>query len=144
MLLMMLGTYRPVAADEIAVPQPPEICSLAVSRDAPSGSVVVTWRGGTPPFTVIRADSRCLGQASELKYLSQKVGGHRYVDRGALRAKRRFWYQVYDINSGTQIFSMSSGEEKEPDPNTIHPNGTGECGDDEWCKDKRRSPTTWK
>jgi hypothetical protein len=140
----ILGSHRPVVADEIAVPQPPEICSLSVGRDVSSGSVIVTWTGGTPPFTVIRADGPCFGQASELKYLSQDVGGHRYIDRGALRAKRRFWYQVYDVNSGPTIFSISSGEPKEPDPSTIHPNGSGECGDDESCKGKQRSPTTWK
>ena len=144
MLMSLQGSSTNDRADEIAVPQPPQICKLSVTRVAGTDSVSVKWSGGAAPFTVIRADGPCFGEATELKYLSQNVSGHSYLDRHALGAKRRFWYQVYDANSGIQIFSLSSGEAKESDPNTIHPNGTGECGDDAWCGELRRSPTTWK
>ena len=130
-------------ADEIAVPLPPQICNLSVVRDTNSDDVILTWSGGTPPFEVIRADGPCFGKANELRYLSHKVPGHRYVDHHAQRAKRRLWYQVYDDNSGAQIWSISEGEPSEPNPDIIHPNGSGECGD-EFCGATPRTPATWK
>ena len=142
LLALVRGSSGPDRADQIPVKPPgPEICNLLVTRDA--ASVIVTWSGGTPPFSIMRADGPCFGSANELTYLSEHVSGRRYVDHQVLSVKRRFWYQVFDRNSAVYVFSISSGEPKEHDPRTIHPNAPDECGDQEWCGAKRRSPTTW-
>jgi len=67
MLMSVQGSSTNDRADEIAVPQPPQICNLSVTRAAASSNVIVRWSGGTPPFTVIRADGPCFGQAKELR-----------------------------------------------------------------------------
>jgi hypothetical protein len=142
-LLTGLGSALGTHADEIVVPLPPQICNLSVSRDPNSDDVIVRWSGGTPPFSVVRSDGPCFGKANEIKYLSDKISGHRYIDRHAQRAKRRFWYQVYDDNSGTQVFSIGPAEPERGDPTVIHPNGFGDCGDSQ-CGDRPRNPTSWK
>ena len=134
-------------ADEVPdySPKPPEICNLSVSRQAGSGNVLVTWSGGTPPFLIIRADAECFGRSSELTYLSSTITTHRFVDVRASKSGKRFWYNVFDANSDTELYSIGPSE---PDdgkmPRTIHPNGDGDCGDSDRCRNAVRSPKTWR
>src|SRR5262245_1785885 len=144
-LPVSMGMIEPsFTSSEVVGSPPPEICALSVTRDARSGSAVITWSGGTPPFEVLRADASCFGKASEIKVLASSISGHRYVDVGVLRMKRRFWYQIYDSNSGPIIWSVTQGDAPQTDPDTIHPDDPDKCGDNESCRGKPRSPMTWR
>ena len=130
--------------DEIPVPRPPEICNLRVTRASPSSSVTVTWSGGTPPFSVVRADAECFGKASEVRYLVDGVSGHRYVDKSSLVPGKRYWYQVFDDNSPMEVWYMGPPEPKGSDPKVMHPDGKGDCGDLDTCRGAPRKPSTWQ
>jgi hypothetical protein len=45
-----------VLADEIPVARPPAICELKVTT-VETGGVLLRWKGGTPPFVVLRSDA---------------------------------------------------------------------------------------
>ena len=78
---------------------PPEIGPLIVAADSGSGDVTLKWSGGTPPFTVVRADDPCFRDAEHVWLLGSGLQVSEYVDSGALRLGKRLHYQVYDVNS---------------------------------------------
>jgi hypothetical protein len=132
----------PALAQKQAAAKPPEICDLAVARDAGAESVTVTWSGGTPPFLVIRGDAPRFDRAIELDYLAERVMDHRYVDTRARQPGRSYYYQVYDFNSARELFSG---------PEHAHDHGDAEkpvedkpSPDNNYCKGLLRRPATWK
>jgi hypothetical protein len=103
-----MAGYAPVLAESILPTNiPPEICDLAVAADQEPGDVVVTWSGGTPPFTIVRSDAEDLATATRLEVVAQNQRTSRFVDRGASRAGNRSYYQVYDVNSVPVVFGLS-------------------------------------
>jgi len=143
-LILALITAPMTYSDEIAVSRGPEICKLSVTVDPRSGDVIIRWSGGTLPFDLVRADAACFGKASELRYLVEGVRAHQYVDVGASKSGRRYWYQVFDKNSPTEIYYMGPAVPKDSDPKVIHPDGNGDCGDSDTCKGLPRKPSTWE
>ena len=143
-LVLALTTAPNSFPDEIAVSRPPEICSLSVTVNPRSGDVIISWSGGTLPFSLVRADATCFGKASELRYLVEGVRAHRYVDVAAAKSGRRYWYQVFDKNSPTEIYYIGPPDTKTSDPKFIHPDGNGDCGDSDTCKGLPREPRTWQ
>ena len=86
---------------------PPEICGLTATLPEGSTSVVLVWRGGAPPYTVVRANAGSLGEATHIQYLSFGHATRRFVDPGAAALGHAFHYQVYDLHSLPEIFAMS-------------------------------------
>jgi hypothetical protein len=120
----------------------PEICDLAVARDAAAESVTVTWSGGTPPFLVIRGDGPRFDRAKELDWLAERVMAHRYLDARPRASGEHYYYQVYDFNSARELFSG---------PDDAHDHGEAEqhpedkpAPDNNYCKGVLRRPATWK
>jgi len=142
LLLLALGLYRPLSADEVAVPHAPEICDLVVIRDSKSNTAIINWSGGTPPFSIVRGDAPRFDQAGEIKHLADGISIRRYVDSGALKSGRRYWYQVYDDNSAPEVYSVTSGEPTERD-RSGHP-GDDLPPDNNYCRGVLRHPATWK
>ena len=109
---------------------PPEICHLAVARH-PSGDVLVTWSGGTAPFTVIRSPSPVLtspqdregsgpvlaiatGTASRtpqtkpvIQVVASNVQSRHVLDRDVAKSSRRWYYQVYDRHSAPVVLGFA-------------------------------------
>jgi hypothetical protein len=143
-LVLALTTATIIYPDEIAVSRGPEICNLSVTADPRSGDVIISWSGGTLPFSLVRADATCFAKASELRYLVEGIRVHRYVDVAAVRSGRRYWYQVFDQNSPTETYYIGPPDPKSSDPKVIHPDGNGDCGDSDTCKGLPRKPCTWQ
>jgi hypothetical protein len=109
-LLFASGSQR-VQADLKPNPdRPPEICDLVVTADPSNGDVTILWSGGTPPFVLVRGDARSFLEAKSIEFLSMNVTDRRYKDRGASRAGRRYFYQVYDHRSPPEVMSLVPGE----------------------------------
>src|SRR5262245_36420434 len=143
-LFIALAPSLSLHSDQQAVPRPPEICDLSVQREDQSGDVIITWSGGTPPFSIARADAQCFGKASEIRHLVENVKDHRYVDVAAARSGDRFWYQVFDDNSPMEIWYIGPADADNSDPNVTHPTGDGDCGNLDTCHGNPREPCTWK
>ena len=86
---------------------PPEICNLGVTVEQRSGNAVITWSGGTPPFTVIRADKEDLAFAKRIEVIASAVRSRRFTDPRALLTRRKSYYQVYDSNSIPRLLEIS-------------------------------------
>jgi hypothetical protein len=145
-VLIAVACTGSALASEIAVDRPLEICDLVAKCDARTGSVVVSWAGGAPPFSVVRSDAASFDQATKIKELSTDVRRRRYDDSGACRTGQRFYYQVYDRNSAPDVWSITSTASTESQRATVPgtkpaaPYGPG-CVDE--CKGTPRCPATW-
>jgi len=98
--LLTVVVFTPLGAvSTLPTKLPPEICNLVVTMEQRSGDVVITWSGGTPPFTVIRADKEDLALAERIEVIGSAVRSRRFTDPGALISRKKSYYQVYDSNS---------------------------------------------
>lgn len=140
-LLVLLACFSTVRALEEPANLSPEICDLVVKSDSRSSNAVITWSGGTPPFSVVRGDAARFDQATEVMHLSETVSKRRYVDLGALRSGRRYYYQVYDLNSAPEVFSIRS--DQEPEGSGPASRNDDPAPDSNYCRGSLRKPATW-
>ena len=104
-------------ASEIPVARPPAICGVTVTTDA-SGVIIVRWKGGTPPFQVVRGDNEDFTIAQDVRILAPDVAASEFRDR--TEPEKRYWYQVADRNSPPLLFRTDPQDPHEGDLVTIH------------------------
>ncbi|PYT08993.1 MAG: hypothetical protein DMF49_03525 [Acidobacteria bacterium] len=117
--IAVAGLTAPDAAKENPASHPPAIHGLLVHADEQSGDVALRWAGGTPPFIIVRAESRSFGKSRSVRYLSLDTEVSEFTDRGALRDHGRYYYQVYDRNARPEIFSAAPRGAREGDVVTV-------------------------
>jgi hypothetical protein len=86
---------------------PPDICDVAAVADQGTGDVIVSWSGGTPPFTVVRSDAADFRKAALVDVVASGIPSRRFVDRKAFDPDERLYYQVYDPTSPPDVFGFS-------------------------------------
>jgi len=106
-----------VMADEIPVARPPAICELKVTTAGTSG-VLLRWKGGTPPFVVLRSDAADFTAAGDVRVLAAGVALRDYRDR--VGSGERYWYQVMDRHSPPLLFRTEPDVPHEGELVTIH------------------------
>jgi len=106
-----------VMADEIPVARPPAICELKVTM-AGTGGVLLRWKGGTPPFVVLRSDAADFTAARDVRVLATGVALREYRDR--VGSGERYWYQLMDRHSPPLVFRTEPDIPHEGELVTIH------------------------
>jgi hypothetical protein len=65
-LAATLTILTTVMASEIPVARPPAICELTVTN-AGADVVLLRWKGGTPPFVILRSDAADFTTAGDVR-----------------------------------------------------------------------------
>jgi hypothetical protein len=68
-LAATLAILTTVMASEIPVSRPPAICDVKVTTVGTDG-VLLRWKGGTPPFVVLRSDAADFTAARDARVLA--------------------------------------------------------------------------
>ena len=95
------------AETRVPIHVPPEICDLTVSAARETGDVTIAWSGGKAPFVVVRSDAKDFRVSKRLEVIASGLRSTQFVDRGAYRAGKRLYYQIYDPNSMPEVFGFS-------------------------------------
>jgi hypothetical protein len=141
---MVLGSCSLVRAQPGPGVKAPEICDLEVTLDSESGSVVVTWSGGTSPFLIVRGDAPRFDRAAQLDWIAERAMGHRHVDSSARKPGRRYYYQVYDNFSARELFSGPEHAHDSPNHDEGKHADEKPPPDNNYCKGVLRRAATWK
>lgn len=105
-----------VMASEIPVARPPAICDLKVTAVG-TDAVLLRWKGGTPPFVVLRSDAADFTAARDVRALAGAVPIREFRDR--IGRGVRYWYQVMDRHSPPLLFRIEPNDPHEGDLVTI-------------------------
>jgi hypothetical protein len=85
---------------------PPEICDIAVRADLKQGSVLLTWKGGTSPFMVVRSKEATLSDKSDVTIIESSVQTRALSIPEHPGLRYPYWYQVFDANAAPEAFSV--------------------------------------
>ena len=115
-ILATIGDTQRVRASQIPVYRPPASRDEVVTWVPERSEVRVEWRGGSPPFTVVRADAEDFLRATDIQYVV--IDTKRRTVRDAITGggRTRYWYRVYDRKVDPEVFAFepevpTSGQE---------------------------------
>ena len=90
----------------LAQQPPPEVCDLAVRAELKRGDVFVTWKGGTPPFMVVRSNEAMLSDKSDVRIIESNLDTRILIIPEHPGLRYPYWYQVFDSNAVPEAFSV--------------------------------------
>ena len=115
-LAATLAILTTVMASEIPIARPPAICEIKVTTAGTDG-VLLRWKGGTPPFVVLRSDAADFTATRDTRILAAGVTIREYRDR--IGRGERYWYQVMDRHSPPLLFRTEPNDPHEGELVTI-------------------------
>jgi len=107
-LLRTIAFLPPLLLTTLTLAQqpPPEVCDLAVSAELKRGSVIVTWKGGTPPFVVVRSKEATLSDKGDVVIIESNLDTRTLVIPEHPGLRDPYWYQVFDSNAVPEAITV--------------------------------------